>query len=110
MDSPCLTCTRVRNPGNCENKTCKEWRAWFIDRWETMRKNVRKSVDHTPIKEYGLPLGGHRYAPPHQLQTFMQTDPCETCYCPTDVCTTPCQLKLVWQQRKEKPNELEVRS
>lgn len=31
--SPCLTCTRVKNPGSCENKTCRVWSEWFLTRW-----------------------------------------------------------------------------
>lgn len=31
--SPCLTCMRVDNPNACENKTCKEWKKWFLGRW-----------------------------------------------------------------------------
>jgi len=31
--SPCVGCTRVLNPGDCENKTCKAWKAWFLHRW-----------------------------------------------------------------------------
>lgn len=100
MDSPCLTCTRVKNPRNCENKTCKDWQAWFIDRWEAMRRNIRTGMDRAPITEQGVPLGGRQYASPHRVREFLQTDPCNTCYCPRDVCTSPCQLKLAWEERK----------
>lgn len=31
--SPCETCTRVKDPGNCENKRCKDWEVWFLKRW-----------------------------------------------------------------------------
>lgn len=31
--SPCLTCTKVKDPPNCENKLCKDWKAWFLRRW-----------------------------------------------------------------------------
>ena len=31
--NPCLGCTRVHNPNGCENKLCKEWKAWFLRRW-----------------------------------------------------------------------------
>lgn len=34
---PCLTCTRVKDPDNCEIKSCKVWREWFIQIWEKMR-------------------------------------------------------------------------
>lgn len=31
--SPCENCTRVQNPKGCENKNCKDWKAWFLHRW-----------------------------------------------------------------------------
>ncbi len=31
--SPCLYCARVACPEACENKTCKEWKQWFLSRW-----------------------------------------------------------------------------
>ena len=100
MKSPCLHCTRVKDPSNCENKTCKEWQAWFIDRWETMRANIRADLDQAPVVEHGVPLGGNRYASPHRVRESLSKDPCKTCYCPKDVCTTPCQLKIAWSERK----------
>ncbi len=30
---PCTDCTRVANPGGCENKNCKVWKSWFLRRW-----------------------------------------------------------------------------
>ncbi len=33
VQSPCLTCTRVKNPGDCENKNCRVWSDWFLSRW-----------------------------------------------------------------------------
>ena len=36
-ESPCVTCTRVKDPENCENKSCQVWREWFIRRWEEIR-------------------------------------------------------------------------
>lgn len=32
--SPCLTCKRVADPCDCENKQCKLWSQWFLGRWE----------------------------------------------------------------------------
>lgn len=34
LKNPCLTCTRVQDPINCENKQCKVWQKWFLSRWE----------------------------------------------------------------------------
>ena len=36
-EKPCLNCTKVKEPENCENKKCQEWREWFIKWWEKMR-------------------------------------------------------------------------
>lgn len=35
--SPCLTCTKVKDPSDCENKSCKAWREWWLKRWEALR-------------------------------------------------------------------------
>lgn len=32
--SPCKGCTRVKNPGDCENKCCSVWRNWFLRQWK----------------------------------------------------------------------------
>lgn len=37
MKKPCLTCTRVKDPVNCENKKCQAWYNWFITSWEEIR-------------------------------------------------------------------------
>lgn len=37
LEYPCKTCTRVKYPESCDNKSCWEWKQWFIDRWEMMR-------------------------------------------------------------------------
>lgn len=37
-DYPCKTCTRVKDPKKCENKVCREWQAWFIQKWDELRK------------------------------------------------------------------------
>ena len=38
---PCTTCVRVKDPANCENKKCRDWSEWFLERWEAMRQSVR---------------------------------------------------------------------
>ena len=39
-ESPCRTCTRVKNPEACCNKSCSDWIEWFLSRWEAMRRYV----------------------------------------------------------------------
>lgn len=36
-EKPCLTCTLVKNPKNCERKGCVAWQKWWLTRWENMR-------------------------------------------------------------------------
>lgn len=40
MKNPCETCTRVKDPGNCENKNCRTWREWFVQKWNEMQGRV----------------------------------------------------------------------
>lgn len=102
MKSPCLQCTRVRDPKNCENKLCKDWQAWFIDRWESMRDFVRTEMEQAPTQDIGIPLGGRRYVSPHRVNEYMHQDPCQRCLCPKDCCQIPCPSKQAWlQMRKE---------
>lgn len=81
--SPCLTCTRVEDPGNCENKLCRPWRRWFLAQWALIREYPRRvkeaSMPHVPLPE----------------------DPCSGCVCPRDLCETPCTVKQQWLDAKE---------
>ena len=49
-EKPCLTCTRVKDPADCEIKNCKAWRDWWIEKWEEMRSVVKMDGD----KDSGL--------------------------------------------------------
>ena len=58
---PCLTCTRVKDPVNCENKLCKDWQAWFLERWESMRRGVQELLK--PVACVGeISVGGRQYS------------------------------------------------
>ena len=35
--NPCLNCTIVNKPKNCERKGCGAWRKWWSTRWDNMR-------------------------------------------------------------------------
>lgn len=65
--SPCATCRRVKNPANCENKYCKLWQNWFVDRWDAMRDNV------------------------------LRDDPCLRCHMDKDDCLENCALRQQWE-------------
>ena len=96
MESPCVNCKRVRDPQNCENKLCKDWQAWFIDRWEAMRKHLCADAAQAPVREIGVPLGGNRYTSPHRVHKFLSQSPCRDCLYPADQCSAPCKTKLAW--------------
>ena len=46
-ESPCKTCTRVKNPAECGNKACNYWRAWFMHRWAEMRRHITEKPNIT---------------------------------------------------------------
>ena len=108
--SPCLTCSRVRDPINCENKLCKDWQAWFIARWEEMRANVFAQVRQQKAEEHGaISVGGYQYSHPDHVRSYLLADPCRDCICPKDLCDTPCAVRKAWDDmhNKEDSNELE---
>jgi len=106
--SPCLHCTRTKDPQNCENKHCRPWREWFITRWEQTRKLYRQGMDQVSSGRSGVPLGGHRYDSPHRTMEYLQTDPCTRCKLPSQLCDGPCRVRTVWEQtRKKVHDELE---
>ena len=43
--SPCMTCLRVSNPQECENKSCKLWQDWFVARWALLHSYSRRVMD-----------------------------------------------------------------
>lgn len=43
-ESPCKTCTIVKDPEICDDKLCKQWREWFMRKWEDLRNGKRKGV------------------------------------------------------------------
>ena len=96
MKNPCLNCQRVRNPQTCESKVCKDWQAWFIATWESMREHVRKQMEESITVEIGVPVGGERYAHPHRVRKYLQVDPCKTCLCPKELCHMPCTARMTW--------------
>jgi len=100
MNSPCLKCARVKRPQDCENKSCKEWQAWFIDRWEAMRAAVRVHMD-VPGQPVGVCVSGTHYAAPHQVTAYLEADPCESCLCPRSLCTTPCRTRISWDRARQ---------
>ena len=93
MMKPCISCTRVTDPENWENKQCQVWQRWYIDTWKP-----RLSIESRPKEAEGMVIGGIRYALPHRVQGYLQKDPCEGCLCPRDLCVIPCRVKRDWLQ------------
>ena len=99
--SPCLTCTRVADPRECENKNCMRWRKWFLGRWEQIHNYPRAKMEQAQLKPVGVSVGGTYYAAPHQVQQYLQTDPCQKCYCDRNLCNVPCPVRRAWEDAKK---------
>ncbi len=98
--SPCMTCTRVIDPQNCENKNCQVWQRWFLARWEAMRRSVRVQMEVAPREKVGASIGGRRYAAPHVVYKYLHTDPCHDCVCSKDLCGEPCPSRRSWEMAR----------
>lgn len=94
--SPCLSCTRVEDPENCTDKSCRIWQAWFLKKWEESRMGLRQ-LKETPAQKAGVALGGRRYAAPHQVRAYLRNDPCGECLCPAGLCKSPCRRRQIWE-------------
>ena len=97
--SPCLTCRRVRDPENCGNKLCRDWQAWYIDRWDDIRRLIRRGMENAQLHEEGVQVGGTLYSHPDRVREFLQANPCDGCLCPKDLCETPCTVREVWDKK-----------
>lgn len=104
---PCLTCQRVRDPENCENKICRDWQGWFIDRWEDMRARVILEAHGKGIEGDMISVGGTQYHHPNNVRQFLETDPCLRCPWNGGLCPGACEARNVWLEAKERVNELE---
>lgn len=93
--SPCLYCTRVADPENCENKGCKPWRNWFLNRWAAIHTYPRRQMD-AAWQPVGVSIGGRIYAHPVQVADYRQSDPCAACLCSEKLCKTPCRARQNW--------------
>lgn len=101
MIKPCITCTQVIDPENCENRDCKRWQRWYIATWNNMRATPRLEREHFPKEPEGMVIGGVRYALPHRVHDYLGKDPCRGCLCPRDLCVIPCRVKRDWSQTWE---------
>lgn len=101
MNSPCTRCTKVADPRECDNKTCRLWQKWFIEKWDNMRVLPRLSIEKRPREAEGICIGGRYYALPHRVDSYLHHDPCEKCLCPRDLCAVPCRTKRDWLAARE---------
>ncbi len=100
--SPCLTCTRVKNPADCENKNCRVWRAWFAESWDRARMNPRLQREKDRSGLEGVTICGRTYLLPDKVREYLKVSPCKTCPMPAELCTSPCPAYRTWQEtRKE---------
>ncbi len=99
-ESPCLECTRVLDTENCMDKTCRVWQDWFLEQWELSRQAIR-AVKDGPAEPVGVPLGGERYAMPHQVEDYLQADPCTVCRCHKNLCKGSCRKRRAWERSCE---------
>lgn len=95
MINPCLICTRIPDPENCENKKCVAWQAWFLSRWAQLHSYPRRQMDR-PRERAGVVIGGIRYAHPEQVRDYLRRDPCKSCACGAQACVTPCRPRQNW--------------
>lgn len=108
--SPCLTCQRVRDPKNCENKLCKEWQDWWIGWWEDMRNKVREKACGKGIAGNPISVGGTKYHHPDHVAVFLAMDPCVRCPWRDGLCPGSCETKQMWLEMEESIHGLEASS
>lgn len=99
--SPCLTCTRVPNPRDCENKQCRLWQRWFLARWALIHAWPRAVMEQENLGPTGVVIGGKTYSHPGEVRRYLAADPCNKCLCPRDLCAAPCRVKVTWERAKE---------
>ena len=91
--SPCLRCSRVDDPRDCDNKNCGVWRAWFIYKWDLLRTQAMPA--ETASED------AFRYEAPGYVRAHLQKDPCEGCLYPKDLCGSPCRTKRSWEEQRQ---------
>ena len=101
-ESPCKTCRRVKNPRECENKNCRQWRDWFVKSWDQARMAPVLQREKNSIGPEGVTICGRTYVLPHKIREYLQHSPCDSCPMPRELCTSPCPARRAWDEsRKE---------
>ena len=50
-ENPCLNCTMVEQPMDCDRKFCLAWQDWWIERWDAMRSRYCGTTTDEERKE-----------------------------------------------------------
>lgn len=73
-ESPCLTCTSVKNPKICGNTDCVRWKSWFLQRWDDIQIAAGfKQKEPEPVSEVQseddyIVVGGNKYYHPDTVR------------------------------------------
>lgn len=78
--SPCVGCTRTKDPAKCENKKCGTWQIWFIRSWNRIRELPWAEMDT-------------------RKQERIVQDPCVSCHVEEKPCRKPCRDRRVWLRK-----------
>ena len=55
QQSPCETCTRVKNPESCCNRNCAAWKKWYLDNQKQINGYAKKHLpDYEERKKKGI--------------------------------------------------------
>lgn len=55
QQSPCRTCTRVKDPYNCGNRNCADWKQWYLARQRLINGYAKKNLpDYEQRKKEGI--------------------------------------------------------
>lgn len=92
--SPCMGCTRVEDPRDCDNKNCMLWQKWFLARWENLRKQFLGQVPPSAG-------GGGGCAKPFGVRAYYRQDPCSSCVCNKELCYEPCPSRRSWEMERQ---------
>ena len=102
-ESPCISCTRVADASKCEYKRCLDWQEWFVNRWDSVRNDVRrKTAQKCFVESDTISVGGYKYTHPNHIRRFLQNKPCDDCDYKDGPCEEPCTVLVLWETMKKK--------
>ena len=55
QQSPCKTCTKVKDPYSCGNRNCPDWKKWYFARQKQINRYAKKHLpDYEERKKEGI--------------------------------------------------------